>query len=64
MMRFRIYSTAWKCPDDEQAKKGRLPNWWEKTAVFVAGIWSDVSGGEPPSCLLRDVVFGDEEAET
>lgn len=45
-------------------KKGRLPNWWEKTAVFVAGIWSDVSGGEPPSCLLRDIVFGDEEAET
>jgi len=48
----------------DRAKKGRLPNWWEKTAVFVAGIWSDVSGGEPPSCFIQNHVCEDEGLET
>jgi hypothetical protein len=28
--------------------------WREKAADFIAGIWSDVFGGEPPSRCVQD----------
>ena len=33
----------------DEKNRAAFPVWWEKAAVFVAGIWSDILGGEPPS---------------